>query len=190
MLIFFSSSQDWFLLLMVVLRIAAEAVDLAAFHRQDDRRRAVIAAHQFDLGVEYVLVEEREHVGIGAGPVAAEDDRLGQNVVPVLDRGGMPRHAGRDLVGDAAEPRELGAVELRALREQGRDSHLAAEGADGGAVLRRRRIDVLRRPLAAGARQVLHDDVRMAGDVIGNMPRQQTAVDVVAATGLVSRSPG
>jgi hypothetical protein len=40
--------------------------------------------------------------------------------------------------------------------------------------------------LAAGARQILHDDIRMPRDVTANVPRQQAGINVVSATGFES----
>ena len=105
----------------------------------------------------------------------------------VLAGAGVPGDAGRDLVGDAAEPGELGAVELGAgRRQQRRRRDGAAERADGGAVLRRHRIDELRGAQAAGAGHVLRHDIGVSGDVLAEMARQQPAVEIVAAADAVA----
>jgi hypothetical protein len=96
----------------------------------------------------------------------------------------VPGDAGRDLVGDAADPGELGAVVLRAGAKERRDSHLPPEGAECGAILRRERKQMLRGAQAAGAGHVLHDDRRTARNVLAHVARQQASVDVVAATGV------
>ena len=57
------------------------------------------------------------------------------------------------------------------------------EGGDDGAVLRRGGVEIAHRRHAGGARHVLHDDVRIAGDVAAVVPRQHARIDVVAAAG-------
>src|SRR5262249_29498521 len=148
------------------------------------RRGAVIAADELDLGVKDVEVEEREDIGIGARAIAAERDRLLQHVGPALDRRGMPADARRDLVGNAADPGELRTVELRAGAKERRNAHLPSESAERGAVLRRKREQMLRGAQAAGARHVLWHDRGAAWDMLAHVARQETRIDVVAAAGV------
>src|SRR5207253_192079 len=104
-----------------------------------------------------------------------------------LDRRGVPGDAGRDLVGDAAEPGEPGAVERRGgggQERRGRDS--AAEGSERGAVLGRNRIDVLRGAQAAGTGHVLRHDRRPARDVLADVAGNEPAIEVIAATDTVA----
>ena len=98
--------------------------------------------------------------------------------------------AGRDI--GAAEILELGRLEARlhALVEQRADDHPGKDHADGQAILRRARIEVVGEVDAAGARHVLDHDRRLARDVLGNMPRQRPRVDVVAAAGIAADDHG
>src|SRR5437016_5870642 len=57
------------------------------------------------------------------------------------------------------------------------------DDAECGAVARRDLVDVIRGLEAAGARHVLRDDGRLAGNVLAEMARDQPAVEVVAAAG-------
>ena len=74
---------------------------------------AGIAADQLELGAERILQQHRVDVGIGARALAADGERLGQRCRPGLHRRGVPGDEDADLVGAAAEPGELGRVELR-----------------------------------------------------------------------------
>ena len=100
----------------------------------------------------------------------------------------VPGDADAGVVGDAAEPGELGAVERRAC--------VASSGAtaDGCARRCRRRCRPWRRPRrcrlaardAAGARHVLRHDGRLARNVLAEMARQQPPIEVVAAADAVA----
>ena len=95
---------------------------------------------------------------------------------------GVPGDAGRDVVGDAAEPGELGAVEGRAAFQQRIDAGGAREGAEGAcrpwAPRSRCSSPRLQR---AGARHVLRHDGRIAGDVLADVAGEMPRVEVVAA---------
>jgi hypothetical protein len=93
----------------------------------------------------------------------------------------VPGHAKAHVVGDAAEPGEFGAVEGRAAFQQRIDAGGAGEGAERGAVLRRRGVDEIRRAQAAGAGHVLRHDGRIAGDVLAHVAGEMAGVEVVAA---------
>src|SRR5690349_10289815 len=117
-------------------RQTAQAVDLAALHGERDLVGARVAGYQLDRRTEHVLIEARENVRLRAWPLAAERRRFLQEIVPGLHRRGVPGDAGRDVVGDAAEPGELGAVEGRAAFQQRIDAGGAGERSDRAAVLR------------------------------------------------------
>ena len=104
-----------------------------------------------------------------------------EEILPGLHRRGVPGDAEADVVGDAAEPGELGAVEGRAAFQQRIDAGGAREGAERGAVLRRRRVDEVRRAQAAGAGHVLRHDRRVARDVLADVAGEMAGVEVVAA---------
>ena len=88
---------------------AADAVELAALHRQHDLGGAGIAGHELDVGAEHVLVEVGEDIELAARAGAAERDRLLEEVLPGLHRRGVPGDADADRVGDGAEPGQLRA---------------------------------------------------------------------------------
>src|SRR5262245_66629961 len=107
-----------------------------------------IAGHDLDFGAEHVAVEQRENVGIGARALAPKSCRFGQQFAEALYRRVMARDTEAHLIGDAAEPGELRAVELGFV-EQRRNPLTTREGADNGAVLRGHGIKVIRRLEAA-----------------------------------------
>src|ERR1700716_2639831 len=151
-----------------VPRPAAAAVDLAALDREVDLRAARIAGHKLDLGAEHGAQDHREIVEVGARPFAPERERLGEHVRPGLDRRGVPGRAQARGAGDAAQPGEFARVELQ-VAEQRLDRDTARHGADYRAVLGGDRKDVVRRLDTAGARHVLRDDGRTAGNVLADV---------------------
>ena len=83
---------------------------------------------------------------------------------------------------------EPSQVNLRAIElhggigaEQPDHRDVAAEHAEGGAVLGRGAVEKVGRPQAAGARHVLHRDRRIARNEAPEVPRQQPRREVVAA---------
>ena len=119
--------------------------------------------------------------GSELGPWPPSVDRLLEEILPGLHRRGVPGDADADVVGDAAEPGELGAVEGRAAFQQRIDAGGARERAERGAVLRRGGVDEIRRAQRAGARHVLRHDGRLAGDVLAHVAGEMAGVEVVAA---------
>ena len=118
MLTFLSLSQCGWRRLERAPGQSAEPVDLAALDGErgcrwcrDSRSTSLI------LAPNTLLVEQRKDVGIGAGALAAEGCiGVTQHVAAGLHRRGRARSTQRlTSFGDAAEPGELGAVELRAL---------------------------------------------------------------------------
>src|SRR5262249_21237307 len=61
------------------------------------------------------------------------------------------------------------------------ERHVARERADGGAVLGREVVEIIDRAQAAGARHVLHDHARIAGNEPAEMARQEPRIGVVTA---------
>ena len=165
----------------------AKSVDLLALHGERDVVGSRIAGDQLGLGAEHVLVQMREHVRIGAGALAAERGRLGQKVVPGLDRGFGRGDAQAGVPGDAAQPGEFRCVECSARdREQRRDRYGAAESADGGAVLDRDPVDIVGRLDAAGARHVLRHHIGPARNMLAQIARQEPPIGVIAAADAVA----
>ena len=129
---------------------AARPVDLAALHREHDVVGARIAGDQLILGAEHILISLRPDIRIGARTFAAELRRLAGEIGPGLDRRRVPGEADRIVVGDAAEPGELAAVELGFV-DQRRNAHAARERTEHRAVLRRGGENVIGGTQAAGA---------------------------------------
>ena len=121
---------------------------------------------------------------VAAGAGAADDQLALEHVVERLHRRGVPGEAGADVVVGRADPVELQRVEPRALRRHQRlKRDRAVEGRDLGAVLRRRVVELVGEDQARGARHVLDDDVRIAGDVLAHVAGERARVQVVAAAG-------
>src|SRR3954464_13419405 len=97
---------------------AAQAVDLATLHRERDLVGARIARDHLDRRIEHVLVQAGEDIRLRVRAVAAERGRLGDEVLPGLNAGGVPGDAEAHVLGDAAEPAELGGIEARAYSQQ------------------------------------------------------------------------
>src|SRR6202022_355752 len=104
---------------------------------------AGIAGDQFDLGTEDILQDARKTVRLGARSFARERKRLGQDVLPGLDRRRVPGCAQARARGDAAEPGEAAAVEL-GLAEERLKRRAASDRGDDAAVLRSDGVDVHR----------------------------------------------
>ena len=83
-----------------------------------------------------------------------------------------------------AEPSELARIEpdIGIAAEEPKQWHVAGDQAEGGAILGREIVEIVGRDQAAGARHVLYDDGRIAGDIPADMARQQATKDVEAAS--------
>src|SRR5262249_50840032 len=169
-------------------RPSAAALHLAAFHGEHHLAAARIAADDLHLGAEHAVENARELVGVGTHRGAADGDLLGEQVLELLDaRGGVPRHAHAHLVVGAADPGELGAVELGALLAEDRiEPGAAADGGDHAAVLWGDAEHPVGEPQAAGAFHVLRHDRRIAGDVLGEVARDDAGVEVIATADAVA----
>ena len=105
-----------------------------------------------------------------------------EQVGPGLGRRGVPGGARAVGAVHAAEPVELQRVEARALgAEQRRERHARMDEPDGGAVLRRLRIEIVGGEEPARARHALHDEVGLAGDVVAHVRGQEPRIFGVAA---------
>src|SRR5262249_30277649 len=83
---------------------------------------------------------------------------------------------------DDADPGELSEIDVDLRRLDDRLSDEARiEDRHHGAVLRCGRVEITHRREAAGAGHVLHDDVRIARDVLADEAGDDARVDVVAA---------
>ena len=142
-------------------RPAAAALHLAALHREPDLVAARIAGDDFILVPSTPLSDLRELVGVGRAAGAADDQLLGQQVLELGDAAGVPGDADADFVVGAADPGELGGVELRGLvAEQRIEAGAAADDAERRAVLRADVVEPVGEPQAAGALHVLRHDRR------------------------------
>src|SRR5262249_50770911 len=83
---------------------------------------------------------------------------------------------------NAAEPCEFGGIE-RSTDKQRRDRHAAREGADDGAVFRGGIVEIENGALTACPFAVLRNDTGLPRNVLAQMPREQPALEIVAAAG-------
>ena len=154
---------------------------LAALHRQMDFRRRLVAGDDLELPAEQLLRQLRIVVLRRARRLRADDHLLGGEVGERLDRRGVPDIHRLGLAVGAADPVHLHRLEARAGRLQQRRGRQPVErGADRGAVERPRGVKLVGHGQRAGARLVLHDDARIAGNVFRQVAGQQPRVDVVA----------
>ena len=130
-------------------------------------------------------VGHRDALGADAG---AGDDQIvgaGLEILPGLHAGALVHHRHAGVGVGAADPVELHRVELRVrvIAQQWLERNAALRRADMQAVLVRDIGDVVGHHQAAAARHVAHDHLRIAGDVLADMTRNQPRIDVVAAAG-------
>ena len=155
---------------------AADALNLAALHRQRDLAAAGIARHQLELGVEQVVQHHRKVTRRGAVAARADDQFVRQYVLEFLHRRVGAHEADVDVAVGVAEIEKFGRIVLhRRTAEQRLQDRAGKDRAGHGAVLRRDGIDVTGRAVRSGAAHVLHYDRRIAGDVIAKIAREQGA---------------
>ena len=159
----------------------AHALHLAALDREVDLRRALVAAHDFELVAEHVIHQQREIDHGGAGRGGADDYFLGGELGDARNRHRVPHEGDVGLAVGAAEPDQLRGVELRARHQERRGRDAVDRDADDGAVLGPLREELVGHHHAAGGRLVLHDDNWIAGDMIADVARDNAREQVVAA---------
>src|SRR4029077_9037448 len=124
---------------------AAATIDLTALDGEVHLAAAWIAGDEPHLGAEHVLQNACEVVRIRAGAFAGQGERLGQHVLPGLNRRRVPGRAQAGIAGDTADPGECATIELRvsqqrlerrAASDRGND---AAALSGGSGVMHRRR---------------------------------------------------
>ena len=82
----------------------------------------------------------------------------------------------------AADPVELQRIEIRVrVLHEGEVGNVAADRAEHGAVLRRLVVEKIGRDQRAGARHVLDDEVRIAGNILAHVARDDPRPGVVVA---------
>ena len=162
-------------------RPAAAAVHLLPLHREQDARPVLVAGDDLEFGAEQIVERMRSELGVGARGGA--DDQLLLHRLPYrLDARRVPGHADMDLAVEVADPAQRGRIVVGAGQaKQRRLDHAALHGADGQAVARRDLGDVAGRAQSAGARHVLHDEGRIAGDEAPEMAGEQPRKSVEAA---------
>ena len=164
--------------------IAAHALHLAALDRDGVLAHPRIAGHDLELRAEQIVLHHRQVVGRRALGRAGDDQFVRQQVLEVLHRRILARDAHVGVAVGAADIDELArVVRRRHVADQRLQDGAGKDGADGGAVLRRQRIDVAGGLVAAGARHVLRHDRRVAGNVAADVPRDLARIGVVAAAG-------
>src|SRR6266850_493831 len=160
--------------------------DLAALDRELRFGRTLVAHDDLELGTIQVVHDGRIDRDGRAGTRSREGGFVFLRVREGLDLRGLPREHDVDERIGAADPAELGGLEANALR-----SKLLVERnggrADGKhrAILGRDAVDGVDRQEAAGARLVLGDDVRLAGNMLPDMAGDDPRPDVIGATGWI-----
>ena len=166
---------------------AAAAHYFSTLHRQIDIVAARITGHQPELGADRCVENFGKLIGVGRLARSADGQLVVLDLFQAGDAGRIPGNAHADLVIHAAEPIELGGIELRLGRaEQRIERSATADRAECRAVLGRDVVKPVREHEAAGAGHVFGNDRRIAGNETSHVPRQQTRIDVVAAAGAVA----
>src|SRR5262249_28040038 len=136
----------------------ADALDLAALHRQKHVGGGRESAHQLELGADQLVERLRIRARAGAGTGVAYDQLRPQEVLHGFDRGGVVGDADVGLLRRRADPGQPGRIEAGAGRAGERpERRVAGDDAERGAVLGRDVVEVARGDIAAGARHVLRD---------------------------------
>ena len=162
----------------------ADAVDLAAVDREDHVRRRGEAGDQLELRAEQAVERARIRIGAGADAGIADDRLVLQQIVEGLHLGAAVHEADIGFGRRRAEPGHLERIESRAGEPADRsERRVARDDAHHAAVLRRHRVDVIRRIEAAAARHVLRHHVGLARQVLADVAGDDAAPLVIAAAG-------
>jgi hypothetical protein len=97
-----------------------------------------------------------------------------------LDRRGVPHERDIGFAIGAADPDQLGRVELGARLQQRRRRDAVDRDPDHGAVLGALAIELVGHDRAAGSRLVLHDEVRTARNVVDDVAGDDARKQIVA----------
>ena len=129
----------------------------AALEREADIVAARITGDDLEFGAEHRVDQSGKLVGVVAGAGRADGERLGVEIVKFGKAGRSERDADAHLVVGAADPGEFRGVELCAIFVEKRiERCTAANRADDGAVVRRRRIEIIGKAKTAGPNLPLH----------------------------------
>ena len=139
--------------------------------------------------MEQIAVDDRERVRLRADARCAGNDLMAVQIGDRMHPAARRNDASVVIAVHVTQPGELAAVKLnlRRLVDFLLDRR-APHHADVGPVLRQRIVELIGERHAAGGRNVLHDDVRITGNIFAEMARQRANVDVVAAAGAVRRT--
>src|SRR5262245_41708981 len=95
----------------------------------------------------------------------------------------MPDHADIGLVVGATEPGDLLDIEMALYSHQRLEGNAALDGRDGTAVLRRHIGHEGDQPPPARTRHVLHDDVRLPGQMPAEMACEEPRIGIIRPSG-------
>src|SRR5688572_21586273 len=164
----------------------ATAIDFSGFGSHTDPRRALITFDHLNRQTGCYFDELRHIVGRGTGSRAAKLYRL-LGFKPLVDGGDAARfgqHADTGIRRRNAQPAEFSAIELRRLVTDRVLQHQRTDKvADGQTVGVGLVVDIIRGNEAAGPGHVLDYGVRIAGDMLANMPRDHSRVSIETSAG-------
>ena len=139
-------------------RPVANALNLAALHREADFRRAIVAGDDLELRAEQFVVKARRDFRIDIR-LAADNELLVEQILRRLEWRRGQREGDSRLAVEVAQPVELVEVEMH-LPGHGQlgEQHATLDEANGQAIARRGVVEQIGGDHAAGGGHVLHDD--------------------------------
>src|SRR5262245_52399152 len=160
----------------------ADALDLAAFHRQEYVRGGRKSADQLEFRSDQFV----ERLWIGAGPGSwtriAQDQLLVEQVRYGLDTRGVIGDAHIRFLRRRSDPGQPGWIEARAgCAGERPERRVSGNDSEHRAVLRRDVEEIACGRIAARTRHVLRNHGRISWQMPADMPRDGTAPEVVAA---------
>ena len=147
-------------------------VDLALFHRQPHRRAALVAGDQPEPRTDHVVHQRGHRIGVRRLADRAQDDLRTPRSVHRRGRREIFAHRHRiDALAPAAEPCQFRGIVGGLVEPKRHPQRNAGAGRkDHRSVFRRDVVAPVERDHAAGARHVLRDDCRLAGNVPAHVP--------------------
>src|SRR5262249_14078592 len=140
-----------------------------------------------ELGVNGNIENLGKLIGVRGWARSADRQLVLHDLLERGDAGRMPGDAHADFVVHAADPIELGRVELGLRRAKQRiESSTAPDRTECRAIPGRDVIEPVGEDEAAGARHILRHDGGIARDEARHMAGQRASVDVISATGAVA----
>ena len=126
-------------------------------------------------------------IGIGGRACAADCQLFLRDILKLCDTTRVPCDTDAHFVVHAANPIELGRIELCLRRAQQRiESSTSSDHAERAAVLGRDIVEPVGEHETPGARHVLRHDRRIAGDEAPDVPRQRPSIDVIPTASAVA----